>query len=53
LRESVAGKMDNRLPAKDFSCGILVMIGNLLRQSVDLFRGIPLGDGVSEQDHVR
>jgi hypothetical protein len=25
-------------------------LGNLLRQSVDFFRGIPLGDGVSEQD---
>jgi hypothetical protein len=40
--------MDDHLAAKLFSGDNLVMMGNLLLQSVDLFRGIPLGDGVSE-----
>jgi hypothetical protein len=44
--------MDDHLAAKLFSGDNLVMIGNLLRQSVVLFRGIPLGDGVSEQDRA-
>jgi hypothetical protein len=44
--------MDDHLAAKLFSCDNLVMIGNLLAQSVDLFRGIPLGGGVSEQDRA-
>jgi hypothetical protein len=52
LRGSVAGKVDDPLAAKLFSGDNLVMMGNLLRQSVDLFRGIPLGDGVSEQDRA-
>jgi hypothetical protein len=49
LRGSVAGKMDDHLAAELFSGDNLVMIGNLLAQSVDLFRDISLGDGVSEQ----
>jgi hypothetical protein len=52
LRGCVAGKMDDHLAAKPFSGDDLAMMGNLLRQSVDLFRGIPLGDGVSEQDRA-
>jgi hypothetical protein len=44
--------MDDHLAAKVFSGDNLVLIGNLLRQSVGLFRGIPLGDGVSEQDRA-
>jgi hypothetical protein len=30
----------------------LVIIGNLMRRSVGLFRSIPLGDGVSERDRA-
>jgi hypothetical protein len=52
LRGSVAGKMDDHLASKPFPSDNLVTIGNLLRQSVDSFRDIPLGDGVSEQDRA-
>jgi hypothetical protein len=52
VRGSVAGKMDDHLAAKLSPGDNLVMMGNLLRQSVDLFRGIPLGGGASEQDRA-
>jgi hypothetical protein len=44
--------MDDDVAAKLFSGDNLVMIRNLLSQTVDLFPGIPLGDGVSEQDRA-
>jgi hypothetical protein len=42
--------MDDRLAAKLLSGATLVMIGDLMRQSVDLFLTLPLCDGASERD---
>jgi hypothetical protein len=44
--------MDDHMAATPFSGDNLTMIGNTLRQSVGSFRGMPLGEGVSEQDRA-
>jgi hypothetical protein len=44
--------MDGDLPERLFSGDDLARMGNVLRQSVGLFRGIPLGGGVSVQDRA-